>query len=134
MTEQNLNERMSFGHVVKSDGAGNVTDTDVPEAIRFGSNEVIYQELDDDGQCIDDELHDVAEGWSALTGFTGQDSYSGPVMHSSEYVGGRMERHIRENAGYYVAVAVDGMGGPGDGEDENTDNIGWAVLFKEVDQ
>lgn len=118
-----LNDLMSFGHVVFSDGKGNVYGDHIH------ATEIVYQELDDDGQCIDDKIHCLPEGWETLSGFTGQYSYNGPVMHPSEYIGGGLERYIRENAGYYVALVVDGIGGP----DDEDNNIGWAVAFKSAE-
>lgn len=126
MTEQSLNELMSFGHVVMSNGEGNVTDQGFPDIL---ANEVVYLVLNSDGQSVSDKLEDVYPGWSALAGFTGQYGYNGPVMHPSEYIGGGLERYIRENAGYYVAVVVDGLYDDEAGESES---IGWAVLFKEI--
>lgn len=53
--------------------------------------------------------------WDALSGFTGQYGYNGPMMHPSEYVSGGLARWITETPGTYVYVEV------GDGD-------GWAVL------
>lgn len=121
-----LNEQMEFGLVVASHGNGTVVRDQTEYA-----NEVVYLNLDADGQLLNDDLIDVLPGWSALSGFTGQYSYNGPVMHASEYIGGGLERHIRENAGFYVAVLVDGIP-----EDENGENpsIGWAILFRPFEQ
>lgn len=44
--------------------------------------------------------------WELISGFRGQDSYSGPVMHNSEYLGGGMAEYVLENAGVYVLMAV----------------------------
>jgi len=128
-----LNDLMGFGHVVLSDGKGNVTD-DFKDTM-YGP-EVVYAELDEDGQCVkhpgnaDFAIDMVGYGdWTLLRGFTGQYSYSGAIMHDSEYIGGRLEDHIRENAGYYVAVMVDGW--PADDESESTP-VGWAVAFHEA--
>lgn len=122
---QSLNEQMSFGHVVSSDGDGNVTDVSGMLA-----NEVVYLALDVDGQSHDDDFQDLYAGWTALPGFTGQYAYRGPVMHPSEYIGGRLETFIRENAGFYVAVVVDGLE-----PDENDEHpsIGWAILYRPFD-
>ena len=117
---------MEFGKVVYSDGEGTVyeaysDDPDGPEILLVGIN--------DDGQAGDPDLTwDWAE-WELLRGFTGQYGYNGPVMHSSEFIGGRLERYIRENAGYYVAVIIDGY--PDDDESESVP-VGWAVAFREV--
>lgn len=44
--------------------------------------------------------------WEMLNGYSGQDSYSGPIMHNSEYIGGQLERDILAQPGVYVLVAA----------------------------
>jgi hypothetical protein len=65
------------------------------------------------------EVH--GSGWKFVDGYSGQHRYSGPVMHASEYLGGRMAEDILGEPGVYVLTAV-----------ENVDNggaaCGWAVL------
>jgi hypothetical protein len=130
-----LNELMSFGHVVYSDGNGNVTD-EYDDTV-FGP-ETVYVYLDADGQAIkqpgasDFDIDMAGYGdWQLLRGFTGQDSYNGAIMHASEYIGGGLERFIRENAGYYVAVIVDGLVDDPTGDAETVPD-GWAVAFKDL--
>lgn len=62
-------------------------------------------------ECYHDESTDIdlagaEREWDALTGYTGQYSYSGAVMHSSESLGGRLARDILETPGAYVVVVV----------------------------
>lgn len=70
----------------------------------------------------------VAESpWSALTGFTGQQSYNGAVMHSSEYIGRAIAEHMSylsqdEPVTFVVCVVND----PADDEP-----AGWCVLYRE---
>jgi hypothetical protein len=125
-----LNELMSFGHVVYSDGSGNVSDDSIPEEIKLHAPESVYLDLDSDGQSLDDDYHGVSTDWTPLQGFTGQDRYDGPTMHTSEFIGGRIEDYIRENVGYYVAVAVDCF--PDNGEDSEA--MGWAVFHREASE
>jgi hypothetical protein len=47
----------------------------------------------------------VSDTWALENGFSGQASYSGPIMHDSEYLGGGMARYVLENPGVYVLVA-----------------------------
>lgn len=61
-------------------------------------------------------------GWTLMDGYSGQQSYSGPIMHASEYVAGRMERDILANPGLYVALVDYPLD---DGEPD-----GWAVAHK----
>lgn len=121
-----LNELMSFGRTVESDGVGNVFSVKIPEYLP----EVVYVEDDDDGQILSDELVEpLPDGWKLLSGFTGQYSYNGPIMHPSEFIGGGLERYIRETAGLYVAVIVDVF--PKNNVEES-ENAGWAVAYKEA--
>jgi hypothetical protein len=61
-------------------------------------------------------------GWTAWTGYTGQWSYNGAVMHPSEFVGGRLERDVLATPGVYAVVAVEDDDPDADGP------IGWAVV------
>jgi hypothetical protein len=120
----NLNERMEFDHVIRIHDDGLAEDV-------YG--EGIYApelsiDCDDEGQIstADDDAmwHDALEqGWVLLTGHTGQWGYKGPLMHSSEYVGGGLERAIRDTPGYYVCVAIN---------DRLGNAAGWVVAFREA--
>lgn len=53
----------------------------------------------------DEELS--GEGWEFFTyGYSGQDRYSGPIMHNSEFIGGNLARDILATPETYVAVAA----------------------------
>lgn len=127
-----LNDLMEFDHVVYSDGRGNVTDNLV--SFRTYAPQP-YVDLDAEGQMTTlgvEGIHDLGE-WALLNGFSGQDRYGGPIMHPSEFVGGGLERYIRENAGFYVVVEVTGI--KEFSEDAEIDGemecVGWAVAYKE---
>ena len=82
----------------------------------------------------DSELQEQARssGWDGLlTGFTGQYSYNGPVMHDSEYVGGGLARYILENPGWYCATAVTA---PALDDETTTYVCGWAIAYKEASE
>lgn len=67
-----------------------------------------------------------SDKWELISGFSGQHNYPGPIMHSSEYIGGYMERYIRENPGVYVSVVAY----PAEEFDEDGNETypdGWAV-------
>lgn len=83
----------------------------------------VYQELDDEGSAIGEPT--VGGDWELLTGFTGQYGYRGAALHSSEYVGGGLERHIRANPGLYVATTVTYLG-----PEEEYDPDSWVVAFR----
>ena len=102
-----LNEIMDFDHVVEVREDGTIIDR----------NDIFAPELYGDR---------VSSGWTLLNGWSGQDRYPGPIMHPSEYIGGRMEVWIRENPGIYVAlVAYD--------EDGDEEPDGWAVAVRDVE-
>lgn len=68
----------------------------------------------------------VEPGWSLMNGYSGQQSYRGPVMHSSEFIGGRMADDILSTPGLYVAVVVKSLDCDGD----ETPDAGWAVAYR----
>lgn len=100
-----LNDIMEFDHVIEV--------TESREIIERGD---VYAPSLNDGLLDDDT-------WSLMNGYSSQYGYSGPIMHSSEFIGGRMERDIRDTPGLYVSL-VDYLS---DGESE-----GWAVAFREI--
>lgn len=145
--ETTLNELMSFEHVIRVAEDGTITEPGFS----------IYAELFVDSEGEDNFY--LEAGWKLLEGFTGQYSYNGPVMHSSEFIGGGLERHIRETPGYYVALVVDGTEKHSWGESRFTGNVscsncgtipldeddlegectsqepaGWAVAFKPLEE
>ncbi len=82
-----LNERMEFDRVIEVTAAGDIVDRPDLHA----------------PELYDDEL--ANPDWLLLDGYSGQHGYSGPMMHSSESIGGRMERDIIATPGVYVALA-----------------------------
>ena len=58
------------------------------------------------------DVHDISidsagyAEWEALTGYTGQYSYNGAVMHASEFLGGRLADDILATPGTYVVTVV----------------------------
>ncbi|NQE89764.1 hypothetical protein [Nocardia terpenica] len=125
----NLDALMTFGHIVRSDGNGNATDElETTEYVP----DIVYVELDPDGQISYPlNIDMVGYGdWSLLRGWTSQalSRPDDPIMHNSEFIGGKLEIFIRETSGLYVAVMVDAWA-----EDEDGENIpvGWAVAYKE---
>jgi hypothetical protein len=140
VTEDNLNAVMEFGHVIQVLQDGTVIDR-VPSV--YGP-ESLDMEVDADGQSIHADDSDIkgqakSAGWELLTGYTGQYSYNGPVMHPSEYIGGRMARDILETPGYYVALVVEApcnYEGSTDCDIEvgcDCEPAGWAVAFKPLE-
>lgn len=113
---KNLDDVMEFDHPVM------VKDGEVLDA----PNGIYAPELTwFEGDYDDSKLEAQAEkdGWELLRGYTGQQGYRGPIMHTSEFIGGGLEKDILAEDGVYVAVSV---------ESENRDDqpVGWAVARK----
>lgn len=68
---------------------------------------------------------DAPEGWEFVEGYSMQYGYAGPVMHPSEFLGGKMARDVLSHAGVYVVVTVTDLD---DGDEPEP--YGWAVLRK----
>lgn len=96
VTVDTLNTIMEFDHVimVREDG----TVIDAPAGVY--APEII----DADGTVS----QPTGETWELLDGYSGQFSYAGPIMHTSEYIGGGMARDILARPGFYVALTVPG--------------------------
>jgi hypothetical protein len=67
-----------------------------------------------DGEPLDDR-------WTTLDGFSHQYGYAGPIMHSSEFLGGAMAREVLATPGVYVLAEC-----LPDDEDGTPD--GWVLL------
>lgn len=136
VTAENLSSVMDFRHVIQVHEDGTVTDGNK----MFGMHvPILTMDVDADGQSIhanDEDIISQAKftGWSLVDGFSSQYRYHGPVMHSSERIGGNMARAILETPGYYVSIVVECEGPESDPEEsENTlDPAGWAVAYREV--
>lgn len=98
-----LTDIMDFDHVVRV----------YPDGTVIGQPGVYAPSLFDDDLDSDD--------WTLLDGFSGQQGYSGPLMHQSEYVGGGLETYIRSHPGLYVSL----VNTPAD-DSEPTE---WAVAY-----
>lgn len=114
----NLNERMEFDHVIEVHEDGTVTDA--PDG-------VWAPEYNDDTL---DQLPD--SGWTLMDGYSGQDRYSGPVMHNSEFIGEGcgMERDILERPGYYVTILAHWPPTEDDDPEDYDDVEGWLVAYR----
>lgn len=110
-----LNDLMEFDHVIVVHADGSVTDA--PDGVYAPT-------------LYDDELDDTS--WTLMNGYSGQDRYAGPIMHNSEFIGGRMEIDILATPGYYVAL-VSSYSEDADGFDDEEGNVeGWAVAHREA--
>jgi hypothetical protein len=120
-----LNDLMEMDHVVRVAEDGTITDG-IPNV---WAPEICIN-TDADGQISRDDERDMIEqvareGWTLLTGWTGQYlAGNSPIMHASEYIGGALEQHIRETPGLYAAVAVETL-------DDDDDPAGWVLAYRE---
>lgn len=83
-----------FDHVFRVNEDGTVSDVEdvwAPSVFHDDENDV---EID-------------SEDWEPLTGYTGQYSYHGAVMHASERFAGRIYRDVMAEPGVYVLVVVE---------------------------
>lgn len=130
-TDQPLKDVMESDHVIVVTADYRVLDAVgvySPESLRIG------YDGDDDMPSILKEHEDSLtgeldrQGWSWVNGYSGQQGYSGPLMHESEFIGGGMEKEIRSTPGLYVKVQV-----YLDRDDEKYSGnwAGWAVLYRE---
>ena len=97
---------------------------------------VLYVDRDGNGvhnEEIDWEQWNESTHWQAINGYSGQQGYSGPTMHTSEYLGGNMARDVLVDIGAtYVAVTVECLANWDATEEEEMeirDNpAGWMLL------
>jgi hypothetical protein len=129
---QELNGLMEFEHVIKVEG-GVATDKFDPsdKGGRLWAPECIHEGFSGEQRHIE-----PGQGWVLLEGYSGQGyprgSYMGPVMHVSEYIGGRMEQDILAQDGYYVALVCSVMADDPDA-DEDDEPAGWCVAYRPLD-
>lgn len=103
-----LNSEMEFGRVIRIE-QGKVLDTNLYAPELMWSNGHIEMS---------------PEGWVLLDGYSGQYRYGGPLMHESEYIGGRMEQDILARDGIYVALVCYDLD---EATEDETPDRGWAV-------
>lgn len=100
-----LNDVMEFDHVIEV----------LADAFEVIDRPDIYPP-----ELYDDE---VSDGWTLMNGYSGQDRYSGPIMHQAEFIGGRMARDILTTPGIYVALVNYHL-------DDDGDSDSWAVAVR----
>jgi hypothetical protein len=125
-TMGSLNDIMELDHVIHVAEDGTITERApegdqswpyAPELLALSSEDGSH--LPDTDPDLQRQAADA--GWTLETGWTGQHGYRGPCMHPSEYIGGGIERHIRETPGYWVAVVVE--------EEDPESSDMWALAF-----
>jgi len=116
---ESLNSTMSFDRVIRIEDGEVITF--IPDDREYWPPDVHWA----DGLEFDDDE------WSLMEGYTGQYGYSGPVMHGSEYIGGRMEDDIKAKDGFYVAIVVNDIL-TDENEDDYDVTVGWVVAYREA--
>ena len=111
---------IEFGEVFETDGLGRFRRTGEWTSVGITLEPGHIRDLDGA----------LPEGWHAITGFSGQCGYSGPIMHDSEYVGGDMARALfgGGESCEYVMAYCDRL--PED-EDGDMEFEGWVILTRQ---
>ena len=128
VTRDTLDAEMGLdGHVIRSYGDGEtieiLSDVYAPEVVA----ELFHYEVFGDEPNTSAREPEVDSGWTLLTGFTGQDHYSGAAMHSSEFIGGGLARYILTTPGIYAACVISYLSENEDEVDPDT----WAIAYRE---
>jgi hypothetical protein len=119
-----LNDIMQPDHVVRV-----LEDGTIEELVRGVRAPELVSGCTGDGSILKEHEQAMVtdarhQGWHLLSGWTGQYSYCGVGMHPSEFIGGRLEEHIRETPGLWVVVVPSMLR---DGEDYD----GWVLAHRE---
>lgn len=102
-----LQAAMEFDHVIRVTDSGTIEDAPDYYAPTLYVLEDGTEEFDSGGR------------WELMSGYTGQYSYRGPVMHPSEYLGGQLAADILSEPGVYVAIVAE--------TEDDQAPAGWAV-------
>lgn len=104
-----------------------------PQEIQEYAPEVFYDP--DQGLLIDGETEKI-RGWQALTGFTGQYGYNGPIMHPSElWTDAMLERLRILSQDGPLTFTLQVVESPCYLRDEpclSDELVGWVVLYNYV--
>ena len=134
-----LSDLMEFEHVIRvQDGVA----TDKFDPSDRGGK-LWAPECYHDGFSGEQRHIEPGQGWTLLEGYSGQGyprgSYNGPVMHASEYIGGRMEQDILAQDGYYVAVVCEVLDCDEDCDPRDEacngghEPAGWCVAYRPLE-
>lgn len=114
-THEELARVMDFDHVIEVLGDGSWREPggiSAPEAELSCTGDGNYQVLP--RHAAEMAAHLGQQGWELMAGYSQQDHYDGPLMHSSESVSGGLAAAILARPGLYVAVAVTAEAEPPD--------------------
>ena len=114
-TRETLNDVMDFDTVIYSHGDGETVtvrhDMYAPE---------LHVDYDADGKDVID-LSTAGEPWELLRNRSNQYAYHGPIMHPSEFIGGRLARDILSERGYYAVLVAYPY--------DDSEPDGWAIAY-----
>jgi hypothetical protein len=126
VTVDNLNDVMEFDRVIRV-----LADGTVETRVQNMRAPEVYMHFRDEESS---RKPDIAAPWQLMNGYSGQDRYSGPIMHESEFIGGGMARDILGQPGWYVAVIVTDVSAEAAQEEADgvpdSDIAGWAVAYQ----
>jgi hypothetical protein len=108
-THEELQIALDFDRVIEVHADGTIT----------GASGIYAPEMYDDH---------VEAPWTLMDGYSGQQSYRGPTMHASEYIGGRLADDILARPGYYVAVLS--LTSEADPDDPEDNVAGWGIAYR----
>lgn len=91
---------------VTAETLNNAVDFDAPFRVSEGGFISREDGLYAPEMFLNEEFSEQGDKWELISGFSGQDSYAGPIMHSSEYLGGAMAQYVLDNPGVYVLMAA----------------------------
>lgn len=94
---RDLSNLMEFDHVIRVQDGIAIDRESNGDRIKLYAPECYWQ-------GFSNEHIEPGQAWELLNGYSGQHRYSGPIMHASEYIGGRMADDILATDGYYVTV------------------------------
>lgn len=114
VTAETLNGKVEFSSPFRIVGQLQDGRTVIETSLQYVNAPEVYLFTDKDHNGVgEEEIDNVAwnkpqEQWEAVNGYSGQQGYAGPTMHSSEFLGGGMARDVLDNVGaVYVVVAVE---------------------------
>lgn len=88
-----LSESLDFDHIIAVYDDGSIADNAIPNDLYAPD---AYEP---------DSMETTLDGWELpLSGFTGQDRYTGPWLHNSEVIAGGVASYVFEHPGYWVAI------------------------------
>ncbi len=117
--------RDTLTHMVEWDIPFRVNGDGTVDTFVDGDAPTVYHDAEED------VIVDGAGDWTPLTGYTGQDSYHGAVMHPSEQLSGGLADDVLATPGVYVLTTVLDMEAA---EDDALDSIiGWSILRSDND-